>query len=243
MAFLCLGNGFQAVALGPDLFWPIIGLQLFGTWAFSVHCICTLAYLPELTDDVNERTDLNKYSNITLHLTQVFGIALILVMAGGMDNAEDDVAVAKLSQGVGGVYTLILLIIVWYRMMPRRPALHKMGKNESYIAKGYKQLGKTVTMLRKDNRTFFWYVERAVRTKTRSEAMSIIATHRGAKRRSDELHDMILLAAYANNAWWPLAGCSKGTLLSDEYYCYVLSLRSSLVAQLAFIALVANSLR
>ena len=56
--FLICGNIFQTFVFGPEVFWVIVALQFFGNWGFMAHSITTLAYLPELTDDVNLRGEL-----------------------------------------------------------------------------------------------------------------------------------------------------------------------------------------
>ena len=161
--FLLCGNVFQAFALSPEFFWVIVVLQVFGTWAFSVHAMCTLAYLPELTDDLLVRADLNTFSNILLHLTQVVGIGLVLFLAEVLKISGDDVAVSKLAQGLGAISGVLIFGYAWLFLMPKIPPLHNVrslesGRKREYLSQGYKQLGRTIRMMKKDYKTMMMFL-------------------------------------------------------------------------------------
>jgi UMF1 family MFS transporter len=175
MVFLVFGNAFQSVFLTKELFYPIIILQVIGTWAFTCHVITSFAYLPELTNDMIVRTDINKYSNVTLHLTQVVGIFLVLILGGVMSIGDDDIKMAKMAQGVTAVFTGAVFSYVWLGMMKKRPALHEMKENEGYLTKGFMQLKSTFARLGSDYRPMKWFLIAIVFTEAAIQAFISIA--------------------------------------------------------------------
>jgi len=123
-------------------------------YIYLIHCVVQYAYLPELTTDDKELTQITASSNLWQFATQV--VFLIIVIGAGIGAGLANIGTARLSQALVSMYAAFMWYYSWMNCMKPRAALHKLPAGESLLTIGPKQIRKTMSQMKTDYPPVFW---------------------------------------------------------------------------------------
>eukprot|EP00520_Triparma_pacifica_P003848 CAMPEP_0118659814 /NCGR_PEP_ID=MMETSP0785-20121206/15320_1 /TAXON_ID=91992 /ORGANISM="Bolidomonas pacifica, Strain CCMP 1866" /LENGTH=480 /DNA_ID=CAMNT_0006552959 /DNA_START=90 /DNA_END=1532 /DNA_ORIENTATION=+ len=134
--------------------WALVAfLQIAAPYIYLVHCVVQYAYLPELTSDKNELSDITAQCNMWQFLTQVGYIIVVQIFAISMGTGA--VGTARISQILLVGWSAFFFYVPWAEMFGHRPALSSVPDGETLLSVGFSRIRKTVQEMRTEYNAVF----------------------------------------------------------------------------------------
>ena len=149
---LVLINFFQSFLSQSTWAW-VAFLQIVAPYIYLVHCVVQYAYLPELTSDKDELSDITAQCNMWQFLTQVGYIIVVQIFAIAMGTGS--IGTARISQVMLVGWSAFFFYVPWAEMFGHRPALSSVPDGETLLSVGFSRIRKTIGEMRTDFNAVF----------------------------------------------------------------------------------------
>ncbi|KAL7545917.1 hypothetical protein ACHAWF_009280 [Thalassiosira exigua] len=155
-ALVCVVSVIFQVMLGPDTWFAMFILEIIGGYFLIMHQVCTMAYLPDLTHDVEE---IGHYTSRFM-MNQYFyqGIFTSIIISVSFTKPLSNLQTARMAAGLSGGLGLIMLGYAWIFLFRKRPKLREVPPGSNLWTSGFKQLHKTAKVVFREYRALKWFM-------------------------------------------------------------------------------------
>lgn len=143
------------VMIAQSTWFPCFILEVVGGYSLIMHQVCALAYLPDLTHDLEA---MGHYTAV-LMMKQYFvqGIFTSIIIAAG-EKFKDNVKSARLAAGMSCAIGFVLMGYAWTFLFRKRPKLRDVPPGSNLLTTGFKQLAVTSRVVFRDYSALKWFM-------------------------------------------------------------------------------------
>mmetsp|Transcript_26287 Transcript_26287/g.52385 ORF Transcript_26287/g.52385 Transcript_26287/m.52385 type:complete len:512 (+) Transcript_26287:177-1712(+) len=124
-----------------DIWLYMVLVQMLGGFAYLMHAVVSLAYLPELTPDRKKLAEFTADFNILQYLGSFSFIAVVTAVS--RTRAYDNLATVRLSQIIVVTSTTLLMGLAWIYFLPKRETLSAVPEGSWLLTAGFRKIGRT----------------------------------------------------------------------------------------------------
>ena len=143
------------VMIAQSTWFPCFILEVIGGYFLIMHQVCALAYLPDLTHDLEAMS----HYTAALMMSQYFvqGIFTSIIIAAG-EKFQNNVQSARLAAGLSCALGFVLMGYSWTFLFRKRPKLRDVPPGSNLLTTGFKQLAVTSRVVFRDYSALKWFM-------------------------------------------------------------------------------------
>lgn len=129
-------------------------LEVIGGFSLIVHQVCSLAYLPDLSHDVQAMAHYTAILTVNQYLVQGMFTIIIIVTGTKMTNLQT----ARLAAGLSCSIGVVLMGYAWTFLFRQRPKLRDVPPGSNLVTTGFKQLLRTSRVVFREYKALKWFM-------------------------------------------------------------------------------------
>ncbi|KAL3779005.1 hypothetical protein ACHAW5_009996 [Stephanodiscus triporus] len=142
------------VMVGQNTWFACFLIKIIGGFSLIVHQVCALAYLPDLSHDVEAMAHYTAILTVNQYIVQGMFTIIIIVTGTKMTNLQTARLAAGLSCSVG----VVLMGYAWTFLFRKRPKLRDVPPGSNLMTTGFKQLFRTSRVVFREYKALKWFM-------------------------------------------------------------------------------------
>ncbi|KAL9186265.1 hypothetical protein ACHAXT_005503 [Thalassiosira profunda] len=152
---IVIAVGFQLM-LNEDTWFAIFILEIIGGYFLIMHQVCTMAYLPDLTHDLDEMGHYTAHFMMKQYGVQAIFTSILIAVSFTRDFTN--LQTAKLAAGMATALGVVNMGYAWTFLFRKRPKLREVPEGSNLYTTGFKQLMSTAKVVFKNYRALKWFM-------------------------------------------------------------------------------------
>ncbi len=140
--------------IAKSTWFPCFILEVVGGYTLIMHQVCALAYLPDLTHDVEAMGHYTAVLMMVQYFVQGIFTSSIIAAGTSMDNVQS----ARLAAGLSCALGFVLMGYAWTFLFRDRPKLRDVPPGSNLLTTGFKQLTVTARVVFREYSALKWFM-------------------------------------------------------------------------------------